>query len=137
MTRKPGDRLLGFDPSIASEGSVMRSILVSFFLFASFSVSSFAQIPVSTSAQIVVTASSVPESVESTPASVTIVTKRDIEKREARDVSDVLREVPGVNVSRTGSPGKTTSLFMRGGSSKQALVLWNGVEMKNAYLSAY
>ncbi|MGZ7039546.1 MAG: TonB-dependent receptor, partial [Thermoanaerobaculia bacterium] len=115
----------------------MRSILASFFLFFSFLFSSFAQSPVSASAQIVVTASSVPESVESTPASVTIVTKADIEKREARDVTDVLREVPGVNVSRTGSPGKTTSLFMRGGSSKQALVLWNGVEMNNAYLSAY
>jgi vitamin B12 transporter len=65
------------------------------------------------------------------------VTKEDIEKREARDVSDVLREVPGLTVSRTGSSGKTTSLFIRGGSSKQALVLWNGVEMNNAYLSAY
>jgi vitamin B12 transporter len=115
----------------------MRSILASVFLFLSFSISSFAQSPASASAEIVVTASSVPESIESTPASVTIVTKSDIEKREARDVSDVLREVPGLNVSRTGSPGKTTSLFIRGGSSKEALVLWNGVAMNNAYLSAY
>ncbi len=91
----------------------------------------------SVSETIVVTASSVPESIASTPASVTVVTREDIERREARDVADVLREVPGLAVSRTGSPGKTTSLFVRGGSSKQALVLWNGVEMNNAYLSGY
>ena len=87
--------------------------------------------------EIIVTASSTPETVEDTPAAVSVVTKDEIEKREAHDVADVLREVPGVTISRTGSPGKTTSIFLRGGSSKQALVLWNGVEMNNAYHSAY
>ena len=87
--------------------------------------------------QIVVTASSVPESVESTPASVSVITREDIDKQQARDVADVLREVPGVSIARTGSPGKSTTLFIRGGSSKQALVLWNGVEMNNAWLSGY
>lgn len=87
--------------------------------------------------RIVVTASSVPESIESTPAAVSIITRADIDKREARDVADVLREVPGLAIARTGSPGKSTTLFVRGGSSKQALILWNGVEMNNAYLSGY
>ena len=87
--------------------------------------------------EIIVTASALPESVEETPAAASVVTREEIEKREARDVADVLREVPGVTVSRTGSPGKATSIFLRGGSSKQALVLWNGVEMNNAYHSAY
>jgi len=87
--------------------------------------------------EILVTASALPEEVEETPAAATVVTREEIEKREARDVADVLREVPGVTVSRTGSQGKTTSVFLRGGSSKQALVLWNGVEMNNAYHSAY
>ena len=50
----------------------MRSILASLFFFY-FPFSSFAQSPVSTSAEIVVTASSVPESIESTPASVTFM----------------------------------------------------------------
>ena len=69
--------------------------------------------------QIVVTASEVPETVGSTPASVTVIVKDDIDKRAARDVIDVLREVPGIAVSRTGSLGKTASVFMRGASSKQ------------------
>jgi len=114
----------------------MKSVLVSFLLL--FPLFAFAQNqPVPASAQIVVTASSVPESVETTPASVTVISKDDIEKREARNVADVLRDVPGVTLARTGSSGKTTSIFIRGGSSKQALVLWNGIELNNAYLSGY
>src|SRR5437867_9411267 len=78
-----------------------------------------------------------PETVESTPASVTVITRKDIDERAARDVADVLREVPGLSVSRTGSLGKTTSIFIRGASSKQALVLWNGVEINDPYFSGY
>ena len=116
----------------------MKSVLAFLILL---STTALAQTPPTalpqTSAEIIVTASALPEELDETPAAATVITREEIEKREARDVSDVLREVPGLTVSRTGSPGKTTSLFIRGGSSKQALVLWNGVEMNNAYHSAY
>jgi vitamin B12 transporter len=105
-----------------------------------FAVPAFAQQQPATqtvSEQIVVTAAALPDELDETPVAATIVTKEDIERREARDILDVLREVPGLAVSRTGSPGKNTTLFIRGGSSKQALVLWNGVEMNNAYFSGY
>lgn len=87
--------------------------------------------------RIVVTASDVPETIESTPAAVTVVTKKDIDERAARDVADVLREVPGLTVSRSGSAGKATSLFTRGAASTQTLVLWNGIEINNPYFSGY
>ena len=87
--------------------------------------------------EIVVTASSTPETVEETSAAVSVIAREAIDRRGARDVADVLREVPGLSVARTGSPGKATSIFLRGGSSKQALVLWNGVEMNNPYFSGY
>jgi vitamin B12 transporter len=86
---------------------------------------------------IIVTASEIPETVESTPASVTVITRKDIDAQKARDISDVLREVPGLSVSRTGSDGKVTSVFVRGASSKQVLVLWNGVEINDPYFSGY
>lgn len=114
----------------------MKSRLAALFLFASTSL--FAQSPAQqVNERIVVTAAAAPESLESTPASVTIITRRDIDEQQAHDVADVLREVPGLSLARTGSQGKSTTLFIRGGSSKQALVLWNGVEMNNAYLSGY
>jgi vitamin B12 transporter len=87
--------------------------------------------------QIVVTASSLPETIESTPASVTVITRKDIEQRAARDVADVLREVPGLTLARTGSPGKATSLFTRGAASTQTLVLWNGIEINDPYFSGF
>lgn len=87
--------------------------------------------------EIVVTASGMPESVESTPAAVTIITRKDLEKRATRDVADALREVPGLIISRTGSSGKATSIFTRGGSSKDTLVLWNGVEINNPFFAGY
>jgi vitamin B12 transporter len=87
--------------------------------------------------EIVVTASAVPEQLDETPVAATVITREAIDRREARDVSDVLREVAGISVARTGTAGKVASLFVRGGSTKQALVLWNGVEMNNPYFSGY
>lgn len=89
------------------------------------------------SQEIVVTASGIPESVEQTPASVTVITREQIEQRAARDVAEVLREVPGLSVARTGSPGKITTLFSRGGSSKTTLVLWNSIELNDPSFSGY
>ena len=71
----------------------------------------FAQQQTNVAQEIVVTASALPEHVEETPASVTVITHEDIEARAARDVSDVLREVPGLTVARIGSAGRA---FRRG-----------------------
>lgn len=113
-------------------------LLVSLFLFSNLTLAQTPpKVPVNVTDEILVTASAVPETVESTPASVTVITKKDLDDRAARDIADALREVPGVAVSRTGSLGKTTSLFLRGASSKQTLVLWNGVEINDPYFSGY
>lgn len=115
----------------------MKSFVLSVFLLISLQSLTAQQPAAQAQETIVVTASAQPESVEETPASVTVITREEIDARGARDIADVLREVPGMAISRTGSPGKFTSLFIRGGSSKQALVLWNGVEMNNPYFSGY
>lgn len=87
--------------------------------------------------EILVTASGIPESAGSTPAATTIIDRQDIERGAARDVADLLREVPGLIVSRTGSSGKATSVFTRGGNSTHTLVLWNGIEINSPYFSGY
>jgi vitamin B12 transporter len=87
--------------------------------------------------EIVVTASGTPEKIESTPTAATIITRAEIERREARDVVDVLSEVPGIVASRTGSPGKVASIFTRGGNSTHTLVMWNGIKLNNPYFSGY
>jgi vitamin B12 transporter len=100
---------------------------------------SFAQTPATPAVndEIVVTASALPETIEATPAAVTVITREDIDRQQARDVADLLREVPGAIVARSGSAGKATSLFLRGAASTQTLVLWNGIEINNPYFSGY
>jgi vitamin B12 transporter len=105
-----------------------------------FTASAFAlqpQLPQKVHQEIVVTASGVEDTIERTPAAATVISRREIEERGARDVAEVLREVPGVVVARTGSPGKVSSLFIRGGNSQHALVLWNGMEINNPFFSGY
>jgi vitamin B12 transporter len=109
----------------------MKSFVLAVSILFSFSL--FAQV----SDEIVVTASALPEKLESTPASVTVITKKDLEERGVRDLGDALREVPGITVARSGSPGKQTSLFTRGAAAVQTLVLWNGVKINNPYFAGY
>ncbi|MFN2443801.1 MAG: TonB-dependent receptor plug domain-containing protein [Thermoanaerobaculia bacterium] len=87
--------------------------------------------------ELIVTASATAETLSSTPASASVITAEAIEDKALRDVADALREVPGLTVIRSGSPGKIVSLFTRGGSSKDTLVLWNGIELNNPFFSGF
>ena len=84
---------------------------------------------------IVVTGSRSGDSVEvrNLPASVTLLTAADLEERQTRIVSDVLRDVPGVAVSRTGGVGGVTQVRLRGGESNHVLVLVDGIEASDPY----
>lgn len=90
-----------------------------------------------TSETIIVTASAIEEDPTRTPAAVTVITREEIEREKARDLATLMREVPGLVVSRSGTEGKQTSLFIRGASSAQALVLWNGIEINNPYTGGF
>ena len=114
----------------------MKSAVISA-LVAALPLIVFAQQQPSVQEEIVVTASALPEKAGDTPASITVVTKQEIDEQAARDVADVLREVPGLTLSRGGSFGKVTSLFTRGAGSAQTLVLWNGIELNNPFFSGF
>lgn len=86
---------------------------------------------------IVVTASALEEPLATTPASVTVITREDIEREKARDLVTMLREVPGLTVARSGTEGKQTSLFMRGANAVHTLVMWNGIEINVPYFGGF
>jgi vitamin B12 transporter len=118
----------------------MRHLLAVSFIFLTAASAAFAQqnpTSVRLSDEIIVTASALPERVEETPAAVTVITREDIDRRAARDVSDVLREVPGLHLARIGSAGHQTSLFMRGSNPAHTLVLWNGIEINSPVFGGY
>ncbi|MEL7466484.1 MAG: TonB-dependent receptor [Pseudomonadota bacterium] len=58
-----------------------------------------------------------------------VVTAEEIERRQNRDISEVLRSLPGVAVSRSGGPGGLTQVRIRGSESNHVLVLIDGVEV--------
>lgn len=76
--------------------------------------------------KIVITASGFEQNLKDAPASISIVTKDDIEKKNATTIADLLTDIPGVDV-RNGV-GKTGNLDIgiRGLPSKYTLILING-----------
>lgn len=80
--------------------------------------------------EVVVTATRDEVPLEQVGSSITVVTAKEIEQTQARTVADVLRSVPGLDVSRSGAFG-TTSIFMRGAKSEHTLVLIDGIEMND------
>ena len=77
--------------------------------------------------QIIVTGSRTPIPASDVGSAVTIITNDDIERRQVRYVSDLLRSVPGFAVSRTGVVGAQTQVRVRGSEANQVLVLIDGV----------
>lgn len=84
---------------------------------------------------IVVTGSRSGDAVEirNLPASVTLISADDLAERQTRIVSDVLRDVPGLAVSRTGGVGGSTQVRIRGSEANHVLVLIDGIEVSDPY----
>ena len=70
-------------------------------------------------------------------ASVTVIDAEQMEQRQTRIVSDVLRDVPGVAVSRTGTVGSFTQVRLRGTEGNHVLVLIDGIKVSNPYSGEY
>lgn len=81
--------------------------------------------------EIVVTATRAEVQRSQVPASITIITAGDIEEQHASSVSDLLRDIPGIDVARQGGAGKMTSVFIRGAKSEHTLVLIDGMRVNS------
>ena len=76
--------------------------------------------------EVVVTAARYEQSLESTMADVSVITRRDIEQSGYTQLSDVLVNLKGVQLSSNGGGQQTTSIFIRGQDSASTLVLIDG-----------
>jgi vitamin B12 transporter len=86
--------------------------------------------------QIVVTATRTVQSEDESLASVTVITRQDIERLQPQSLQDLLRGVPGLTLSNSGGAGKTTSLFLRGTESDHVLMLLDGIKLGSATLGS-
>ncbi len=87
-----------------------------------------AQSPSSLS-ETVVTATRVPQPLSELVADVSIVDRETIERSGAVGVADVLARLPGVEITRNGGVGNTTSVFLRGADTRFTAVYVDGVRV--------
>lgn len=78
---------------------------------------------------IIVSGGNTPVEAKNYGRSATVVTEEEIEDSSAVFVADILRSLPGVAVSRTGSFGGLTQVRLRGNEGNHTLVLIDGVEV--------
>jgi vitamin B12 transporter len=81
------------------------------------------------SGDYVVTATRTPTPSGQVGSSVTVITAQDLARRQTAFVSDILREVPGVTVNRSGGIGTFTEVRIRGAEANQVLVLIDGIKV--------
>lgn len=87
---------------------------------------STSNVSTTTLSTIVVSAAGFEQDIKNAPASISVVTKEDIEKKNATSIADLLADVPGIDV-RNGV-GKTGGLnvSMRGMKAEDTLILIDG-----------
>jgi vitamin B12 transporter len=81
--------------------------------------------------EIVVTATRTPEKIETVGAAISVVSRAELDALQALAVADVLKELPGVGVSRNGGHGGVTSVRIRGAEADQTILLIDGVKLND------
>jgi len=77
---------------------------------------------------MVVTAAGVETSMLTSPASVTVITGEELERSSFVDLTDALRNVPGVSVA---GPADGENIFIRGLPSEYTLILVDGKRLNS------
>ena len=84
--------------------------------------------------EVLVSASLLPIARSRSASAVTVIDREQLKNRLALDVSDLLRDVPGMSVSRSGVMGSQTQVRMRGAEANHVLVLIDGIEVNDPSL---
>lgn len=86
---------------------------------------------------MIITATRVDTDLSDILASADVLTRDDIERSAASDLLELLRRLPGVDISRTGGPGSQTSVFLRGSNSNHVLVMVDGTRVASVHTGAF
>ncbi|MCP5156871.1 MAG: TonB-dependent receptor [Ectothiorhodospiraceae bacterium] len=86
--------------------------------------------------ETVVSAAAIPVPSREVGSAISVVDRAAIERRQVPVLSDVLRAVPGLAVSRSGPVGGQTQVRMRGAEANHTLVLIDGIEVNDPVSSS-
>ncbi len=84
---------------------------------------------------IIVTAHRFTQPLSSVLAPTTVVTREEIDRWQANSLTDVMRRLPGTDISQNGGLGQKSSLFIRGTNSDHVLILIDGIRLNQAGIS--
>lgn len=84
------------------------------------------QLTIPVNPTMVVTATRVAQPASSVLAPVMVIERAEIEARQVQSLPDLLKTLPGVQITTLGGRGHVSSLFIRGTNSNHSLVLMNG-----------
>ncbi|MDH5601027.1 MAG: TonB-dependent receptor [Gammaproteobacteria bacterium] len=81
---------------------------------------------------VIVTATRTAQTVDESLATVTVISRKEIESSQAVNLTDILKTQAGINVTTQGGIGKSQSVFIRGTESSHMLVLIDGIRASSA-----
>ena len=114
----------------------MKFFIYCFIFYFSFSLSLSADTKTTKEsiAEVVVTATRTPQTINQVLASTTVISTEDIERYQPTDLLDLFQHIPGVDIARDGGIGSTPGVFIRGSNSGHALFLVDGQRINSASL---
>jgi vitamin B12 transporter len=87
--------------------------------------------------EVIVSATRFDIPLHQSPASVSVITSEDLAQKQIERVADALREVPGLSVVQTGTPGQLASVFTRGLPSEDTQILLDGIPINQGLSGAF
>src|SRR5665213_1217202 len=81
--------------------------------------------------EVVTTANRLDTPLNDLPNSVTVITAKDFEQKQAKTVLDALEDVPGLDITQTGQPGQVSSIHVRGSNDEHTLVMIDGIPLND------
>src|SRR5699024_2252503 len=113
--------------SFVSSVTVHRFSPLAFALVSTFSISSAiaqdSQSPTVDLGTMVVTASGFEQSIKQAPASISVITREELEQKSVASLTDALTDIPGVDVEANASKTGGLNISIRGMPSDYTLIL--------------
>jgi len=81
--------------------------------------------------KIVVTGTTFPVSISEFPSEITVIDQQLIKSSHAKNISELLRTVPGVFIDQQGGRGGISSIYLRGADPNFTLILLDGVKLND------
>lgn len=80
---------------------------------------------------VVVTGTFIPTPPAQNPASLTVITREEMEARQESSVTELLRHIPGLHIDQAGARGSVSSVYLRGGDPNYTVVLMDGIRVND------